>query len=194
MFNANIGAKIRDSEKSLVKLGTSDLGHIQMTGQTLDRIYKNGVLVDEIHDHNLVVNSSVNLIMCLLKGQSGYEGIQYWAVGSGATSWDTTLPDPSPTDVRLTSEVGRVAIPASEIKFLDSNGDESTVPTNTIQISHTFNENDCNGTWREFGIFGGNATTDANSGIMLNKRNHAVISKTSDMVIERVIKFTLNLV
>ena len=167
---------------------------IHMTGHIVDKIYKNGKLVDVIEGHNIVVNSFVKLVMALCKGQSGYGGIKYWAVGSGETSWDTTLPNPEVNATRLTTEVGRVAIAESDISFLNSDMSESSTPTNIIRIKHVFGANDCNGKWREFGIFGGDATGTANSGIMINKRHHSLINKTSDMSIERTMTFTLNLV
>ena len=184
----------QDSETLAVKLASGDLSGIKMTGQSIDRIYKNGVLVDEIVGHNLVVNSFVKLVMCLLKKQSGYSGIQYWAVGSGATSWDSNPVNPVADANTLTAEIGRVAISPNEIKFLNSNYEESSTPTNIIQISHTFSTDDCIGFWREFGIFGGNATSEKDSGIMINKRHHSVLTKTNEMSVERIMRFTLNIV
>lgn len=186
--------KQQDRETLALKMQTGDLSGVHMTGQCIDRIYKNGVLVDEIVGHNLVVNTFLNLVMCLLKQQSGYSGIQYWAVGSGASAWDSNMPTPELTATRLTAEIGRVPISASEVKFLNSAYEEVSTPSNIIQITHTFGANDCNGTWREFGIFGGNATASLNSGLMINKRHHAVLTKTSDMTIERIMRFTLSLV
>ena len=182
-----------DTDNIALALASGDDHSIKMTGQITDRIFKNGVLVEERVGHNLVVNTALNLIMALLKRQSGYSGIQYWAVGSGASSWDSGLPSPTAGDTRLTAEIGRVAISPSEIVFLNGNLQVSSTPTNIIQITHTFGVNDCNGKWREFGIFGGNATASANSGIMINKRNHEVITKTSEMTVERVMRFTLSL-
>ena len=182
-----------DTDNIALALASGDDHSIKMTGQITDRIFKNGVLVEERVGHNLVVNTALNLIMALLKRQSGYSGIQYWAVGSGASSWDNGLPSPTAGDTRLTAEIGRVAIDPSEIVFLNGNLQVSSTPTNIIQITHTFGVNDCNGKWREFGIFGGNATASANSGIMINKRNHEVITKTSEMTVERVMRFTLSL-
>ena len=173
---------------------TADGHNVHMKGQIIDKIYKNGVLVDTIEGHNLVVNSFLKLAMALLKGQNGYNGIQYWAIGQGASSWDGNLPDPEINATQLTSEIGRVTITASEIKFLNADFTESSNPTNILQIKHTFGANDCNGKWREFGIFGGNAGSSANSGVMINKRHHALITKTSDMTIDRTMRFTLNLV
>lgn len=190
----NVNMSQHDMETLALKLSCGDLSGVHMTGQSIDRIYKKGVLVEELVGHNLIVNSFLNLVMCLLKQESGYKGLQYWAVGSGASSWDSNMPTPEIGETRLTSEIGRVAISPSDIKFLDSGYNEVSNPTNILQVSHTFGANDCNGTWREFGIFGGNATATSNSGIMINKRHHAVITKTDEMAIERIMRFTLSLV
>ena len=194
MMKENVNMCQQDTEQLALKMLTGDVSGLHMTGQITDRIYKNGVLVDEIVGHNLVVNSFLNLVMCLLKQQNGYSGIQYWAVGSGASSWDSNMPTPDIGATRLTAELGRVPISASEISFLDSNYNVVSTPTNILQIKHTFGASDCNGVWREFGIFGGNATDSTNSGIMINKRHHAVITKTEEMTIERIMRFTLSLV
>lgn len=190
---AGFGA--RDHEVMGLSMGAVDGAGLHMTGETIDRIFdRNGNLIDEIHGHNLVVSSFLNLVMSLMKGQPGYSGITYWAVGSGADSWDTTPVDPVVGATRLTQEIGRVAIPANEIVFLDNQYAESQTPTNILQIKHTFGINDCNGKWREFGLFGGTATSALNSGVMVNKRHHGVITKTTEVTIERTMRFTLTLV
>lgn len=190
----NVVMKRQDSETLALKLEAGDLSGVKMTGQSIDRIYKNGVLVEERVGHNLVVNSFLNLVMCLLKQHSGYNnGIQYWAVGSGADAWDSSLPSPSGSATSLTAEIGRVALTSSDFSFLDSNFNKVSTPTNILQVAHTFGPYDCNGKWREFGLFGGNASATANSGIMINKRHHAIITKTTDMTIERIMRFTLSL-
>ena len=194
MIKDNVNMSQQDSEVLALKMMTGDYHDVKMTGQSIDRIFKNGKLVDEIVGHNLVVNSFLNLVMCLLKQQSGYSGVQYWAVGSGASSWDTRMPTPELTATRLTAEIGRVPITADELAFLDQDYRVVSIPTNILQISHTFGADDCNGVWREFGIFGGNATAVLNSGLMINKRHHSVITKTEEMSIERIMRFTLSLV
>ena len=162
-------------------------------GELTDVIkYKDG-RVEVRKDHNLVVNSILNLLMALLKNDSSYNGILYWAVGSGLASWDSSLPSPSPSDTALVNEIGRVSIPSSEIKYIDGTNYSNT-PTNKIEISHTFGENDCNGTWREFGIFGGDATSTSGSGIMIDKVNHKILTKTDLMEVNRTLKITLNIV
>lgn len=194
MFNDNTNFKQEDKEIMNLKTMSKDSHNVHMTGEIIDRIHYADGHIEERVGHNLVVNNFLNLVMSLLKQQSGYKGIQYWAVGRGASSWDDSMPNPDINSTKLTAELGRVAIGAGEIKFLNSDHNEVSTPTNILQISHTFGPSDCNGVWREFGIFGGNATTAKDSGIMINKRHHAVITKTEEMTIERIMRFTLNLV
>lgn len=189
----NINMSHRDEESLAMKFVVGEPVQLKMTGQITDRIYKNGELVDEIVGHNIIVNQFLKLVMALIKNDPSYTGIQYWAVGSGETSWDVSMPNPEINASRLTTELGRVPIAKDEIKFLTASGEESVTPTGIIQIKHTFGPNDCNGKWREFGIFGGNATSTANSGLMINKKHHAVITKTNEISIERTMKFTLSL-
>lgn len=194
MFKDNSNFSNKDTEHMNLKTLAKEGHQVHMTGEIIDRIHYKDGRVEERVGHNLVVNSFLNLVMSLLKQQSGYKGIQYWAVGSGASSWDSSMPSPEITATKLTAELGRVAISTSEIKFLTPEYEESPTPTNILQISHTFGPTDCNGVWREFGIFGGNATSAKDSGVMINKRHHAVITKTEEMTIERIMRFTLNLV
>lgn len=171
------------------------MSDLKVTGQITDRIYRNGVLEKEIIGHNLVVNSFLSLITALCKQEQGYVGIQYWAIGSGNASWDTNgTPSPDLSETLLTNEIGRKAITASDIKYLTDDEEVSSTPTNILQITLFFDVGECNGEWREFGIFGGNASSIKNTGIMINKRHHDVITKTNEITVERVMKFTLNLV
>lgn len=140
---------------------------------------------------NLVVSKVLPLIMGMLKGS--LSGIQYWAVGSGATSWDSTPVNPTLDEVKLTNELGRKAITSSDIKFVNpSTYEEVTDVTTCLQIGCTFYEEDCNGAWREFGIFGGNATTSLNSGYMIDKKHHSLLNKTEEMVVDRKIFLTIS--
>ena len=194
MFNDIRNTGCSEFDTLSMKMGGEDSKNVHMTGEIIDLIrYKDG-RVEKRVGHNLVVNSFLNLVMSLLKQEEGYTGVQYWAVGTGEESWDDTLPTPEISDTALTSELGRVAIDKDNIKFLTPELEESPTPTNILQITHTFETTDCNGTWREFGIFGGNATASANSGIMINKRHHKVLTKTEEMTVERTMRFTLNLV
>lgn len=193
MFKENGSFGVPDAERFALKLQATDPFNAHMTGEHIDRIYRNGVLVDERHGHNLVVTSFLRLVMCMLKGQNNFGGIQYWAVGSGSDAWDANMPLPELSATRLTSEIGRMPITPEEMTFLTPDFVETTTPTNVLQIRHLFGENDCNGPWREFGLFGGNATPSPNSGIMVNKRHHAILTKTEEMTVERIMRFTLTL-
>lgn len=134
--------------------------------------------------------TDINKAIAYALAQKG--GATYWAIGSGQEAWDTTPVDPQPTDTRLNNEIGRKLIPASAITFLDAQGNETSTITNTILIKLTFSANELNGKWREFAIVGGNATSNANSGILINHKTHGVINKTDTMEIERQMKFTFN--
>lgn len=193
MFNENGAVSRYDTEQLAMRLHSRDLSDVHMTGEHIDRIFKNGVLVEERHGHNLVVTSFLRLVMCLVKRQDGFSGIQYWAVGSGAESWDADIPVPDLAATRLTNEIGRIPILPEDMSFLDTDFKEITTPSNIIQVKKLFTETECNGVWREFGLFGGNATDSANSGIMVNKRHHAILTKTEEMTVERIMRFTLSL-
>lgn len=194
MFIENGSPKAVDTEHLVMRLCHHDPASVHMTGDHIDRIYKRGTLVDVREGHNLVVLPFLRLVMCLLKQQKGYSGLQFWAVGSGSDTWDADLPTPDLNATRLTKELGRVPLTPEEMMFLTEDFEVSSVPTNIIQIRHLFTESDCNGVWREFGIFGGNATTSINSGIMINKRHHPILTKTEDMTVERIMRFTLTLI
>lgn len=142
-------------------------------------------------DRNLIVATCSTLLACLVKGESGYAGATYWAVGSGSDTWsDVTPPSPSSSDTQLTAETYRKAITSGDMVFLDSGNNVSATPTNKIQITVTFLEAEANGALREFGIFGGLASGTANSGYMINHKIHPLIYKTSALQLERVLRIT----
>ena len=144
--------------------------------------YADGTVEVTEWTRNTIVNDCTKAIAYAL-AQKG--GATYWAIGSGADSWDSSMPNPNPTDTQLVKEIGRKAIPNSAIKFLTSSGAESSTPTNILQITLVFGAEELNGKWREFAIVGGNATSSANTGILINHKHHGLIHKTNSMEIER---------
>lgn len=174
---------------------------ICMKGKIIDKIYDTkGNLLEVREGENLVVTSFLDLVACLLKNEDGYKGIKYWAIGRGDDSWDTDgTPSPTLGDKALmwngnSTEIGRVEIADDEITFLNDDFSTATGITHILQIKHTFAETDFpNTNWREFGIFGGDATEAQDSGIMINHRTHAVLAKTDEMIVERIMRFTLSL-
>lgn len=173
-----------------------DLNNIlkKSNGAFQDTIYhKNGEIEVLSWDHNILVNNFTHLIAALFIKASGFTGLGYWAVGTGGAGWtDSSFPEAAVTDSSLVSELGRKAISSSDMVFLDGSGEISATPTSIIKVQATFGTTECNGNWREFGIFGGDATTSLNSGIMINHKNHKLQTKTSDASLTRKIIFTLN--
>lgn len=193
MFKETARTAFHDSDSLILRNFSEEPIPVSMKGYHKDTVrYKDG-RVEVFEGHNLVVTSFLNVVASFLKNK--YPWAMYWAVGSGSSSWDSmaTLPTPLLADTALVNEIGRMAVSDSEIVFLNGSYEESATPTNIIQITHLFGEGDCNGEWREFGLFSGNATAASGSGIMINERRHRIITKTSDMTIERVMRFTLEL-
>ena len=163
----------------------------KVTGEYTDTIrHLDGTV--EVHEgRNLVVNGIYQLITSLFSGKQGYTGLQYWAIGKGSDEWEeSSLPQPVVTDTKLLNEIGRKAIQPSNFKFVTPEGTTSSVPTNRLAVTVVFGYDECIGTWREFGLFGGDATETENSGTMINRKIHGVINKTREMEIAREIIFT----
>lgn len=143
------------------------------------------------HGHNIVVDSASTLIACLMKGQSGMGGIQYFAVGRGSSNWSNEQPPmPDAVTSRLVAESFRKKIKPENIVFITTDNEVSETPTNRLQITVMFEEEEANGELRELGIFGGNATAMKDSGLMINCKIHPLIYKTNGMKLERIIRFT----
>lgn len=138
--------------------------------------------------YNTVVDDCSKLIASLMKGQAGHKGVAFWAVGSGVGTWDNANP-PSPliTDTKLFNETFRKAILPENITFLGAGDVPTASITNKIQVKVTFTESESNGELREFGLYGGTATITKDSGLMINRKTHGLIYKTTGMTLERTI-------
>lgn len=194
MFNENVKVQTKEHHTNgfLMNEGQEVMNR-SIIGEYTDTIYHADGRVEKREGRNTIINDIGKLIACLFKGQSGYGRLGYWAVGSGSDGWDLQNPTAAqPTDTGCVNEIGRKEILASNIKFIDNENRETSSVTNRIQITVTFTENECNGVWREFAIFGGNATSTLRSGIAINHKNHATMVKTNSMVVERQIRFTFN--
>lgn len=165
--------------------------YLSVKGEYQDIITHGDGSVEITESHNLIVDDIYKLIAILLGRRTGYTGLQFWAVGSGQSSWnDSNIPDPTVGDTRLVNEIGRVQI--ASVYHVNENLEQTLQETNRIAVEVTFGKDDCNGTWREFGIFGGNANANANSGVMINHKTHGAILKTNEMEITRRIIFTFS--
>lgn len=149
-------------------------------------------------DHNLVVNSAYVAMAMAAKAGDAFFG--WWAVGDGDGSttavWDAGVADgsikPTTADAALSNEIYRKQILPADMAYLDSAGAVSATPTSRIQITVTFNENEPATTayFREWGIFGGDASATSGSGRMVNRRVHATYEKTNAVKLERKLKFS----
>jgi hypothetical protein len=142
---------------------------------------------------NIIVNTIGNLIAARFFGNPGDTNdapIGYWAIGSGNSSWDVTPGIATASDTILVNEFYRKAISPGDITYITPGDVPTSSNTNRLQIVLTFSTSEANGSWREFGIFGGSATIAPNSGLMINHKIHGRIDKTSAISITRTMRFT----
>jgi hypothetical protein len=146
---------------------------------------------------NRVVESCNGLLAALMKGEPGFSGILYWAVGEGAAAWDNLIPSPNAGDRQLSNEIARKALTAEEIIFLDEDNETVEGPTARLQIGATFTRKELGGQGlqmlREFGLFGGDATEAANSGWMIDYVIHPRIQLSAGMTLTRNLHLTFGI-
>lgn len=173
-----------------MKRGNEEVG-FKVKGEVKDIIRYSDGRKEVREGENTVTVGMGTLIAMLFKNPSSTSGIGYWAIGSGESTWNDDSPaEPDLLDTSLVTEFARKVITESDMEFIDELGNVSEVPTNRLQINLMFLENEANGKWREFGIYGGDATDTLGSGLMLNHKTHPLIIKTNEMTIERQMKFT----
>lgn len=177
-----------------------DTGVIHAETELIDRVVNLTTGEEEkFVSHNLIVVGFGLLVASLLKGDSTYGfPIQYWAVGEGEGDfWDDLSVEARQSKsqfalTQLYNETFRVGV---SIIFIDSNSDPvSPGPSNRIEVQATFGP-DVIGPLREFGIFGGDASTTLNSGIMIDHKSHTVINVNNNPgqqnVLIRALRITL---
>ena len=194
-MNEGYAMKNSSNDSLTIMLDEKEKGVSLGKGEVFDTIYyPDGRIEKREKSFNVIVKSLSRLLAAFIKAETGYLGGNlFWAMGTGQTSWDTTTYTAVDTAERLTNEVFRKAIPLGNRYFVDANFQRTNTITNRLQIDIILDENEANGfILREFGIFGGNATTVANSGILINHKVHSRIDKVSGMRIERSIRFTFN--
>jgi len=143
---------------------------------------------------NRIVRQCNTLLSMLMKGHEETKGILYLAMGEGETSWDVTRPVPLLTDTQLTNEVYRKPIPVDQIIYLNNDGEPVEYPTSFLSITMEVQGEEVvtNGSQplREFGLFGGNATDQANSGYMINHVMHERYDLTPVLTLNRELRLT----
>jgi len=163
----------------------------KLKGELFLKAYQDGKLIHEYHKSNIIVNTASILIARLLKDNAEpTNGISYLAVGSGNTSWQLLDP-PAPTtsQTRLENEFYRKAIDLSTFVDPDT-GEPTEAQTNIVDYSVSFGEAEAVGPIMEMSLFGGDATSEPNSGTMINWRTFPVISKTNTMTLTVIFRIT----
>ena len=170
-------------------LAFNDEGHYPATRYTDEYDDGQGYRLHEA-GHNLIVNDCRKLLAALFAGASGYGGVQYWAVGSGDPTDSDAAPAPAaPSDTRLRAEIARVPV---TISFLDELGQPMAGAglSRIVRVQAEFVEGVGTGRNLEFGLFGGNATSVANSGLLIDRVVHQAKYKESTEARRLTIDFT----
>jgi len=138
---------------------------------------------------NQIQNAFRTLLACWCRSESGYLRIGFMGIGTGLVGWDTTPPTQSYDQATLEAEYYRLTIPQGDIVFIDPvSGTPTGYPTNKIEITVNIGYSEANGTMREFGLFGGTATSALDSGEIVNWIVHDRIDKTSGFEIQRKVR------
>lgn len=184
---------------------------LHIVGQYQDTlVWKNslGITRTEVRPFKLnqVQDSSLNLITGLLTNSSGMASppvanlgaITFLALGSGQSTWDA---DPSnvvkpTTQTTLETETFRFSLSPNDFVFLNSSSGATLNPqalSSRFKVSYTLGTADANGDLREFGLFGGDATSTLDSGIMFNWITHPLIQKDNTLTIQRTIDIAFSI-
>ena len=198
---------MKNSEKFNTPQG--QIGFILHKGGTYDpqtNTIKGGEILAQKEVKNLIVETaSVLMARRLAPGDNAtspapsipYEaisGLKYLAVGVGlledpgsaydpvsnpvSSAWNLQNPtEEKITDTKLVGELFRKEF--TSWSFLDEDLPVST-PTNVLRLVTTFDTNEATGPLTEMGLFGGDATTAKDSGIMFNYKTFAVWNKPAD--------------
>jgi hypothetical protein len=139
-------------------------------------------------EQNVIAASLRSLLAALVKGDPQGKALAFWAVGAGATAWDSAPGAPADATrsswVQLQQETGRKALPAGSITFIGG------ALTNRLEIVSSFTTADVPaGPLREFALFAG-GTVAANSGLMINHRVHPRIDMQAGFTLERTVQLT----
>ena len=115
--------------------------------------------------------------------------IRYMALGTGTVST-------KPTDQnQLDNEFERIPVATSLVEFLDENDQVVAAPniTSKFRLTVELGAGEGNATLTEFGLFGGAASNQLNSGSMFNWITHNPIPKDVNTTLTRVIEITLSI-
>ena len=143
---------------------------------------------------NLIVRDCNRLLAALMRGHPCVAGVLYLAIGEGKKSWDAQPPPLSASTRKLTRELLRRFIDPERMVYLDEELKPTPIPTGVLEVHAEFlgREVAVNGFQpvREFGLFGGDATEEADSGFMIDHAVHPRIDLTPGMRLQRRVRLT----
>lgn len=150
---------------------------------------KAGELVELPIGYNLVVDNFSKLIATFLKGTTSFTNNLWWEIGEGNSSWiDSKPPSPVASDIKLLSPSFRKKVLMTDVNYITEQGAVTSAITNRLEVKVIFGSTEANGNLREFGIFAGGSSA-LGSGLMINRKTHGLIYKTSGIELHRKIHF-----
>jgi len=138
--------------------------------------------------HNLIVSSAWPLVTALLRKEPSATGISFCAVGEGDPAWDKSPPPLSIETAKLRSEIARVAIGLAEMRYIDAAGRPARTWTHRLELTVVIPATPNARRVREFGLVGGDATSNANTGRLINYAVHPVIELRANQKLTRTIR------
>jgi hypothetical protein len=157
-----------------------------------DTIIKEDGSRESYEFRNNVVNGLGVFLAGIMCKDAGTPIKYYMTLGSGSATWDSAgTPEVVPTATSLTNETYRKLIPDASVTYADVNGNATSTPSNRVRLAITFLAGEGTGAIREMGIRAGNGTSTLGTGILINRKNHGLITKEASAVLERVVIITL---
>jgi len=144
---------------------------------------------------NRIVATFTKLLAGLLANEPTFNGgILFSAQGRGDPSFDTVLPTPEFSAVKLRDEYFRKT--PDSISFVDDDGNPAAEVTGAILIRTTLDFDEANGAGsgefiREQGLYGGPAEAVTDSGLLVNLIYHKARFKDASVKIIRSIRLIL---
>ena len=147
---------------------------------------------------NQIQDSALEIITerLLQKGEGNAQSIfydylplRYVALGTGVSS-------SKPVDqTTLENEVERWPLAALNFDFLDTSSQvlSPQQPSPLFRTTITLQAGQGNHTLTEFGLVGGNATDNLNSGVLFNWITHDPITKNATITLQRVVEVSLSI-
>ena len=139
---------------------------------------------------NVIARTAWPLVAALLRNDASLRGVLFCAVGEGETAWDAARPLAEASATRLRAELQRRPLDATDFAYLDIRGRATQQPTDRLEITARFTFSGRR-VLREFGLFGGNATTAANSGYLVNYVIHEPVELAPGQSLTRRVRLSL---